>query len=94
MARQAGHALCNAPPTLQPPTTTGWQEWSRGYSADADADADAAAQGQQAPVQVCKQGRKMLERVQGRKKKPDREARETRGTLYALPHPVSPPKTL
>lgn len=50
--------------------------------------------GEQAPVQVCKQGRKMLEKVQGRKKKPDREARGTCEMLHALPHPVSPPETL
>jgi hypothetical protein len=36
----------------------------------------------------------MLEKVQRKKKKPDREARETCGMLHTLPHPVSPPKTL
>lgn len=47
--------------------------------------------GEQAPVQVCKQGRKLLEKVQGKKKKPDREARETCGMPHTLLHPVSPP---
>lgn len=45
-------------------------------------------------MQVCKQGREMLEKVQGKKKKPDREARETCEVLHTHPHPVSPPKTL
>lgn len=47
--------------------------------------------GEQAPVQVCKEGRQMLEKVQGKKKKP---ARKMCGMLHTLPHPVSPPKTL
>lgn len=46
----------------------------------------------QAPVQVCKQGREMLEKVQGKKKKPDREARETCEVLHTHPHRFPHPR--